>query len=116
VPCTPNCGACCDPALLTLSTIEMLLDPEKNPEPASKALVFDAWAARPYVEGQNVVWFDCFHYDVDKRECSIYEDRPPVCRIYPRTGGPEGAIEPDRLVCGYQADAGRTVLPIVAVT
>jgi hypothetical protein len=63
--CVKNCGACCQ------------LDPSERPElstyltPAELELYLslvgpDGW---------------CLHYDHQRRECTIYDDRPRFCRV-----------------------------------
>lgn len=61
------------------------------------------------------VLLDCVNYDVATRSCLAYDSRPPVCSDFPFYGR---LAEGSRInsVCGYQAELGRTVLPIVAIT
>jgi len=84
-----------------------------GPMGQQKTWVAENWS--PLVEealGRGLL-LKCANYDVENRTCLVYDRRPLVCSDYPNYNG---VMDPDRLVCGYQAELGRTVLPIVGVT
>lgn len=66
------------------------------------------------------ITFTCDAFDPVERRCTAYEQRPLMCENYPfygrnpldRTDGREPIND---LVCAFQADAGRKVLPIVEI-
>lgn len=65
--CVRHCGACCflDPS--ERPGLETYLSPEE----------LQQYLAMVSESG----W--CIHYDRATRECSIYRDRPPFCRVSP---------------------------------
>lgn len=120
MPCTPDCGACCDPVTLADASVEAIFDPELDPALSPQgALLRDIWEPLGPLRGYpGFTALRCLHYDVESRLCGIYESRPPVCREYPfynREPNFEDMDGPRDRICGYQAEVGRKVLPIVAV-
>lgn len=113
MPCTPNCGACCDPVLLQ----ELAVDRIFAFGPAGA----QATALRDMLEplstaSDGQVRLRCIHYDAAARACTNYEGRPPMCRDFPWYGkGARDGVLATGTVCGYVAETGRTVLPIVEV-
>ncbi len=65
--CVKECGACChlDPA--DRPELDVYLTPEE----------LDLYLSLVGADG----W--CVHFDHQKRECRIYEDRPRFCRVQP---------------------------------
>lgn len=118
MPCTPNCGACCDPVSLPeTQALKIFGALEHNIGPQADQL-YDLWSPiGPSASDPDSVLFRCAAYDVASRSCTEYDDRPPVCSGFPWYGKePNEAKIPARSVCGYQAELGRTVLPLVQVT
>lgn len=116
MPCREGCGLCCDPVMLSQSVAEALYDPASERRFTDQEWIINHWA--PYAAwGEDAVAVQCTEYDVATRSCRAYESRPDVCRRYPFYDGPAVLKDSDlrTLVCGYQAEAGRTVLPIVEV-
>lgn len=67
--------------------------------------------------GNGVVLLRCINYDVPTRSCLAYDSRPPVCSEFPYDQ--IGVMDHEsgaQLVCGYQQEAGRRVLPLVQIT
>lgn len=115
MPCRESCGACCDPVFLPQQMAELAFAPFIGPRSAQTYWIADHWA--PYAAWGNGVAIQCTEYDAKTRSCMAYDSRPPVCRDYPfygREPNLDGQIVD--LICGYQAEAGRTVLPIVGVS
>ncbi len=79
--CVKRCGACCylDPA--ERPEIEDYLTPEE----------LDKYLSMVGADG----W--CINYDHEKRECSIYADRPRFCRVEPEVFKDLFDIEPEEL-------------------
>ncbi|MFP4008049.1 MAG: YkgJ family cysteine cluster protein [Spirulinaceae cyanobacterium] len=67
--CVQNCGACCH------------LDPAERPDLESYLTPTELEQYLSLVGDDG--W--CIHYDRDRRNCSIYEDRPTFCRVNPAT-------------------------------
>lgn len=107
--CPPDCGACCNPVLLSFHPDDMV---SASAEFCQQHWhVIDEHPAHPHA--QYAVRCDVF--DPHTHTCTAYDDRPPICRYYPWYGqepDPDRFLDP---ICAYQADV-RTVLPIVAVT
>lgn len=110
MPCRPNCGACCDPVYLDQAYVDRAF--VFGPLQPQAQWISDHWAPREHTK--DGVRFDCVNYDAENRACLAYDSRPPVCSGFPMYGRdtPEGISN----VCGYQAEAGRTVLPLVQIT
>lgn len=115
MPCTEGCGSCCDPVTLTEGFIHMLFE-RIGPLDQQGQWLTEHWEPlRTNADGVTVL--RCINYDVETRRCLAYASRPPVCSMFPFYG--EDPASTERMVknvCGYQAELGRTVLPIVAVT
>lgn len=111
MPCTPNCGFCCDPVFLDAEMVTKVYDPART-GPQGQWLT-DNWEPIGPANSDGVL-FRCASYDVEHRTCLTWETRPEVCRGFPFYGRPpeEAAVSK---ICGYQADLGRTVLTIVEV-
>jgi Fe-S-cluster containining protein len=125
MPCTPDCGSCCDPVTMRADEMLAILNPNLDVEARPQAVILrEMWAPLGPLEVGGVAFPDyvavaCIHYDVAGRSCGIYETRPPVCRDYPfysREPNLEDMDGPRDRVCGYQADVGRRVLPLVQIT
>ncbi|MFN5516203.1 MAG: YkgJ family cysteine cluster protein [Cyanobacteriota bacterium] len=67
--CVNHCGACCH------------LDPQERPELESY-LTPEALAQYLSLVGPDG-W--CVHYDPERRQCQIYDQRPRFCRVLPET-------------------------------
>lgn len=114
--CTPNCGACCDPVNLPEDQALKLFGATAHRiDPLEVDKILELWEPVGHTPAGKVRLI-CAAYDVETRSCTAYDDRPKVCSGFPWYGrGPvEGKLE-DSTVCGYVADLGRTVLPIVEV-
>ena len=114
MPCTPSCGACCDPVTLGVATVDRAF----AFGPASPQMEWIWNNLMPLKHrGDDGVLLMCVNYDIESRACLAYDTRPPVCRDYPFYGKEaDPALDPGgRIACGYQAEAGRTVLPLVEV-
>lgn len=116
MPCTPNCGSCCDPVSLSEDQVQRAF--AYGPGAPQAQWIWANWEPIGPNRNGDGVSLRCINYDVEGRRCMAYESRPPVCRDFPWYGkepSVDGAI--NRLsVCGYKAEAGFTVLPIVQVT
>lgn len=105
-----GCGSCCDPVFLTHA---MAVKRETLLTPQGDQLREMLTPLGPSKSGEGIV-FECMHFDKHERRCTNYEGRPEMCSGYPWYGGApkEGVLG---LTCSFQADLGRTVLPIVEV-
>lgn len=114
MPCTPNCGSCCDPVSLSHETANRLY--AFGPAQPQAAWAWEHWSpVAP--DGNDGVHLVCINYDPQSRACLDYDNRPPVCREFPFYGrDPNEKLNTLSRVCGYQAELGRTVLPLVQVT
>lgn len=115
MPCREGCGACCDPVFLPGKSAKMIYDAAWGPLTKDQAedseFILAHWA--PYASwGEDGVALQCSEYDAATRSCLAYDNRPPVCRNYPTYNRerPEFTGTGTNLVCGYQAEDGRTVL------
>ncbi len=74
-------GHCCDPVRLSADVAEKLFlgeheDPEK-------------WVVQSMLEAEWLhfptgrMYFKCIYFDEESRNCTIYEERPRMCRDYP---------------------------------
>lgn len=79
--CVKNCGACCH------------LDPNDRPD-LDQYLTPDELELYLSLVGENG-W--CVHFDPEKRECSIYANRPRFCRVEAQTFSDLYGIEPEEL-------------------
>jgi Fe-S-cluster containining protein len=66
------------------------------------------------------ITFTCDAFDPTERRCTRYEERPLMCENYPFYGRDPLDREPGRepindLVCAFQNDAGRRVLPLTVI-
>ena len=58
------------------------------------------------------VFYECDRYDTTTRQCTAYDERPPVCDGYPYYGGPkrtDGALPP---ACEFLRDRGEQPVPV----
>jgi Fe-S-cluster containining protein len=112
--CTHGCGSCCDPVILSEGFVHRAF--AFGPAQPQAEWIWANWEPIT-VEETGSAQLRCINYDVATRACLAYDTRPPVCRDFPFYGKPP-ALEngPRSNICGYQAEMGRTVLPLVAVT
>lgn len=121
-----RCGDCCDPVTLPLDQWLQVLDwnaewPEERwdgDERGTRAEVFpnltfmyEHWHCTD-VRGSTVL-LRCDAFDVSTRTCTMYEQRPPVCRDYPwygKTPAREHAPRSDR--CSFWLDLPDDVRPV----
>lgn len=114
MPCTPDCGSCCDPVSLSQDQVDRVF--AFGPAQPQGEWIKDHWApVGPNRRGDGVSLM-CINYDVETRRCLDYDNRPPVCRDFPWYRKEPGfnVIDLDS-VCGYKAELGITVLPLVRV-
>ena len=120
MPCRTDCGACCDPVVLHEDVALKIFDAlPHNVEPAEQDKILALWEPLGPYGDRGAVRLRCAAYDVANRACTAYDDRPKVCSRFPfydQEGDKRTLDGRTELVCGYQADLGRTVLPIVEVT
>lgn len=89
------------------------------PGPAQKqaSWIYDNWMPVGRSMGDRGVALMCINYDRETTRCLAYESRPPVCSQFPFYGDAEPDLStPLGNVCGYQAELGRTILPLVSIT
>ena len=79
--CVKQCGACCN------------LDPSDRPD-LEEYLPPEQLAIYLSMVGEDG-W--CINLDLDTRACTIYEDRPPFCRVQEDTFVSMFGIEPEDL-------------------
>jgi Fe-S-cluster containining protein len=67
-----------------LFTLLGMLEPITIKEAQARRAKF---GGAPLLEGadEEVGWFKCRHWDETTRLCTIYDQRPWMCRIYPST-------------------------------
>lgn len=116
MPCREGCGACCDPVFLSQEQAEKIfssrvMGPLSERHAEDTLFIVNHW--QPYAAWGSGVALICTEYDPASRSCKAYDHRPPVCRDYPLGYTSESFV--DKLVCGYQAEEGRTVLPLVEI-
>ena len=107
--CAPDCGACCDPVLLSFPLESM--DGPSAPFARKHWTVIEDHPCLP--EGIAVA-VRCDGFNPTTRACTAYENRPPICSGFPWYGK---APDPQRalnLTCAFIADV-RPVLPLVMV-
>jgi Fe-S-cluster containining protein len=76
LPCTTCPGLCCGPILLSsrrLKAIEGLIATFTSAE-------------RQRLARQRRTSLTCHFYDTEQRRCSVYDQRPQICRMYGLTG------------------------------
>lgn len=97
MPChtAPAChGGCCAVFCLSVSHATLLAEPERFTDGPFLADMVRLLEAEEIAERRerfgipgDVVsdrdWFTCRHFDEDARRCTVYEERPGMCRIYP---------------------------------
>jgi Fe-S-cluster containining protein len=69
----------------------------------------------PDLVGDQVCAVRCDAFDPDTRECTAYEDRPPICSGYPwygKTPDRERLLDP---CCSFNADV-RTLLSLTVLS
>lgn len=133
--CVAGCGMCCNPVVLPFARIDVELglvavetqdrrwvleDLTPMSRRDAKELVPHHQFARPsmgIVGGKPItdppMYYRCRNFDVETKECAIYDRRPPACSEYPWYGDaphPNMAIPPQ---CGYNIDVGREPVPVV---
>jgi Fe-S-cluster containining protein len=112
MPCTPGCGACCDPVTIPDKNAERAM--AFGPAPGQLDWMWRNWM--PLSHRGDTVLMMCANYDIENRSCLAYDTRPPVCKDYPFYGkSPDTGDPGGRIACGFQAEAGRTVLPLVEI-
>lgn len=105
-----GCGSCCDPVSLSPAMVHRRDSSFGQQADQLREMLIPVGPARG--GGAN---YECIHFDKRERRCTNYEGRPEMCRGYPWYG--KAPVEDIiGLTCSFQADLGRTVLPIVAVT
>lgn len=121
MPCT-SCGACCDPVTIPNWAAEGIMRKHLTPPPHPEAAdqLVDMWEPLGPVPGlPHMTAMKCIHYDVESRLCLAYDKRPPVCLDYPwgRGRGPnlQDMNGPRDMICGFQEEVGRRVLPLIEV-
>lgn len=103
---------CCDP-------VKTHLPPQAMTGP-SGPFAREHWTVIEVIEDQGhwpIYHLRCDRFDSHARRCTAYADRPPICSGYPWYGR-EPSIERAEvldLMCAFQADVGRTALPIVRI-
>ena len=107
--CAPDCGACCDPVLLSF--------PLESMDGPSAPFAREHWTEipdHPKPPGiASVVRCDAF--DSATRKCTAYAVRPPICSGFPWYGDPPDRARQLSPACTFQADV-RTVLPLTVVS
>ena len=76
--------------------------------------IYDHWEPVKAAKDGDGVRFRCVNYDVATRTCLAYESRPRVCSEFPFYGKDPKTMSVSN-VCGYQAELGRTVLPLTVL-
>lgn len=70
-------------------------------------------ATAMFADGSTLAFFRrCLHFDSETRQCTDYDNRPPMCRNYPWHGAtprPNAALPK---TCGYWLDVGVTPVAI----
>lgn len=115
MPCTPGCGSCCDLLTVSQRVAELIwgpVDPEVLPARDGEWIA-DNWEPLREASGGQVR-LRCVSYDIEARACTTYDVRPDVCRRFPFYGDdPQTRFVEN--ICGYQAELGRTVLPLTVL-
>ncbi|HLN89440.1 MAG TPA: YkgJ family cysteine cluster protein [Candidatus Binatia bacterium] len=73
-----NCGVCCTETEMLLSKKDIKRLEEKGFS-ENQFVDFDS---QGYAQLKNRDSY-CVFYDLENRQCSVYEDRPTGCRVYP---------------------------------
>lgn len=130
-----GCGACCDPVVLpyTLNEIRQQL-PGACAEPLDREFALEhltpisrreGLRRAPYFTAGGVTvlgapgqpgseflaysfFYECDRFDRETRQCTAYDDRPPMCSEYPHYGQPDPA-KAIPLMCAFRADIGLPV-------
>ena len=114
--CAKDCGACCNPVIMTMQQVHFLRgwanrpDPKENqgglpafvietPEALEKARehiangtfmerhwIFNIRWVRKMASGLQLVGFNCPFFNESTKDCEAYDRRPPICRNYPFYG------------------------------
>ncbi len=73
-----NCGVCCTETemLLSKEDIKRLMEKGYNKK------FFLRYDKKGYAQLRNRKGF-CVFYDIDKKRCVVYEDKPLGCNVYP---------------------------------
>lgn len=128
-----SCGACCDPVTLPFD-YSHLLEWARNmsdrdahwvrtaimPMTPIEAYQHEPWLRRAdlvssvqangiVMDGDSVFFYRCRWFDRDARQCTQYDKRPDVCRVYPWPDGTplDGVALPP--TCSFRADLGQSV-------
>ncbi|MGD0645533.1 MAG: YkgJ family cysteine cluster protein [Candidatus Bathyarchaeia archaeon] len=73
-----NCGICCTETEMLLSKKDITLLEKRG----FSENYFVKYDKQGYAQLKNQEGY-CVFYDVKKRQCSVYVDRPSGCRVYP---------------------------------
>lgn len=142
--CREHCGACCDPVVSPFTLNEMAqttpgqwpdgganrdfmlnhLRPISRREGLRRAPYLTDGVTvmgRPGEPGSEVIaysfFYECEFFDTDTRRCTNYDNRPPMCRMYPWYGNDptRDSLEKSKALprmCAFRADLGQPVEPI----
>lgn len=77
--CKPGCGACCNNPRIEATVLEML--------PLALSLYDQGRAEQVYAELEQYSGFACYHFartslDGQSGSCSVYSQRPAICRMF----------------------------------
>jgi len=91
------CGDCCDPVWYPLGAADIRQSASTT---GARDLVFASEHWRPTGEetSDGMHAYACDRFDAQTRLCTAHDDRPPICRAYPR---PENLLP---LRCGYRSN------------
>lgn len=129
-----GCGGCCDPVALPLSPLEISqLTEDECDSPLTyrwltqdltvikrreglqranymsqggKSMRVTKGIGKTETEIVYTMFYECRHYDAENRECTNYENRPPMCSGYPWYDQPvdKNKALPDE--CEFRLDQG----------
>ena len=119
-------SACCNPVVLPWTQDQYRMLNTGNERQRDWVLndltripMKEGYAAHPHMRGHQLadesgedmqpVFYRCRHYDEAANRCMDYDNRPDVCRGYPRYGAsrmnPAAVLPPS---CSFVRDLGRT--------
>lgn len=124
--CIAGCAHCCNPVVLPVTQLEIAQTlPTTRDEAADRRFILEdltpipfkvGMQQSPHLQGRTLAstadgdqvhpnFFSCRHFDTATRLCMNYENRPPVCREFPRYGRP--AVSPKMALpfeCAFNDD------------
>lgn len=109
-----GCGDCCDGDLfMNVPLVRLILENRDDHANDARALedadfIAAHWTPDTIPDGDGWAHHTCDRFDPERRRCTDYENRPPVCRDFPNypsnVRSDRARVQRMPLRCSYQLD------------